>query len=247
MKVGTIQRIGVLVATLAAVGAAFLQATGVFGLTPAEFAQSGASTVRAAPYAFAIWGVIYAGLLVYAVYQLVPGWASDAVLRRFGWPSAISMSAIALWIVAAGADWRWPTVVLITLAAASLIATLVSPLEGVERRDVLIIVTPIALLAGWLTIAAGLNAVTVLTAEGFVRADAATWWALGGIGISVAVTLAVFMRGRVLAYPMPVIWGLFAVFVAERSDRPPAAWFALVAALLVTTVVWRTSTSGRNA
>ena len=91
-----------------------------------------------------------------------------------------------------------------------------------------------------------MNAVTVLTAAGFVRAAAATWWAVGAIGISVAITLAVFMRGRVLPYPVPVVWGLFAVFVAERSDRPPAAWFALVAALLVAAVVWRASSSGRN-
>lgn len=240
MTVTLLQRISVLVAALAAVGASGLQATGVLGLTPAEFAQAGASTVRAASYAFSIWGVIYAWLLVYAVYQLKPGWAAEPALHRFGWPSAIALFAIAVWLVAAGADWRWATVGLIAMATSSLIVTLVSPLGGLGRRDVLLVATPLALLAGWLTIATGLNAVTVFTAEGLVAAGTATWWALGGLAASVAVTLAVFLRGHVVAYPLPVIWGLVAVFVAERADRPAAAWFALLGALLITAVMWRT-------
>lgn len=156
------QRASVLIAALAAVGAAALQATGILGLTPAEFAASGAGTVRAASYAFAIWGVIYAGLLVYAVYQLVPGWASEAALKHFGWPSVVS----------------------------------------------------------------------------------ATGWALGGLAAAIAVTLGVLVRGHVVAYPVPVIWGLVAVFVAERGSRPEAAWFALAGAALVA-AVWLRQAWGR--
>ncbi len=244
MKVSPFQRASVLIAALVAVGAAALQATGILGLTPAEFAASGAGTVRAASYAFAIWGVIYAGLLVYAVYQLVPGWASEAALKRFGWPSAVAMLAVGLWIVAAGADWRWATVGLIALGAAALIAVLVSPVDRLGRRDRLLVVTPLALLGGWLTIATGLNAVTVLTAEGLVPPESATWWALGGLAAAIAVTLGVFVRGHVVAYPVPVIWGLIAVFVAERGDRPEAAWFALAGAVLIA-AVWLRQAWGR--
>jgi hypothetical protein len=232
-----IRRTSILIAALVAVGAAVLQSTGVLPLTPAEFANPGASTVRAASYAFAIWGLIYAWLLVYAVYQVVPGWASDAVQARFGWPSAVAMLAIGVWIVAAGANWRWTTVGLITLAAVSLIRPLAAPVDGIGRREGLLVVTPIALLAGWLTIATALNAITVLTAEGFVRAGAALWWAIGGVTAVVAVTLVVFIRSRVVAYPLPVVWGLIAVFVAERSDSPAVAWYALLAAALTTAVV----------
>lgn len=233
------QRICVLAAAVVAVGASVLQATGILGLTPAEFAASGAGTVEAASYAFAIWGVIYAWLLAYAVYQLVPGWADDATLHRFGWPSVVSMLAVGLWLVAAGADWRWATVGLIAIGAFALIVPLASPVDRSGRtspRDRWLVVTPLALLAGWLTIATGLNAIAVLTAEGFVTADTATLWALGGLAASVAVTLAVYLRGQVIAYPIPVIWGLVAVFVAERSHRPEAAWFALLCALVITAV-----------
>lgn len=241
MKSGWVRRACVLLAAIIAVGASFLQATGALGLTPAEFAYSGASTVRAASYAFGIWGLIYAGLLLYGVSQLVPAWVDNEVLRRFGWPSVISMLAIGAWLVAAGADWRWATVALIAIAAFALIVPLTSPRQAMRGRDVLLIVTPLALLAGWLTIATALNAVTVLTAEGFVRDEQATWWAIGTLTAALAVTLIVFLRSRASAYPLAVIWGLVAVFFAEQSHRPEVAWFAVAGAGLLAAIwVWRT-------
>ncbi|GAM96994.1 membrane protein [alpha proteobacterium U9-1i] len=242
MTVTLFQRLSVLAAACIAIGASFLQATGALELTPAEFANAGASTVRAASYAFAIWGLIYAGLLIYAVYQLVPGWANDKVLQRFGWPSALSMLAIGAWLAAAGADWRWMTVALIALAALALIIPLISPPLAMRRRDAMMVVTPLALLAGWLTIATALNAVTVLTSEGFVREDLATWWAIGALAASAAVAIFVLLRSDALAYPLPLIWGLIAVFAAERDHRPEAAWFAAACApLLAVLLLWRAS------
>jgi hypothetical protein len=236
-SISPLQRLCVLLAAACAVGASVLQATGLLGLTPAEFADTGARTVRAATYAFAIWGPIYAGLLVYAVYQFVPRWGADRVLRRFGWPSAVSMLAIGGWLVAAGANWRWMTVALIALAAIVLIVPLMTRADAVGRRDSLLVVTPLALLAGWLTIATGLNTITVLTAEGFVSAGAATVWALGGLLVSVAVAAIVSLRSDVLAYPVPIVWGLIAVFVAERADRAVVAWCALAAAIALASLV----------
>lgn len=248
MKVSMVQRICVLASALIAVGASYLQATGALGQTPAEFSNSGDDTLRAASYAFAIWGVIYAGLISYAVYQLVPGWASDTILRHFGWPSAISMLAIGVWLVAAGADWRWATVGLIVLAGVALIIPLASPLNTVERRDRLLVIAPLALLAGWLTIASALNALTVLTAEGFIGDESAAYWATGGLAAVVVIALLVFLRSGAFAYPLPVIWGLIAVFVAGRGDRPEAAWFALAGAILLTTILlWRMITRNRGA
>lgn len=242
MTVTMFQRLSVVVAACVAIGASFLQATGALGLTPAEFANEGASTVRASSYAFAIWGLIYAGLLIYAVYQLVPKWADEKLLARYGWPSVVSMLAIGVWLVAAGADWRWATVALIALAAIVLVIPLVSPHQAVKRRDILLIVTPLALLAGWLTIATALNAVTIFTAEGFVREDVATWWAIGALAMSAAVAVFVVLRSEALAYPLPLIWGLIAVFVAERDHRPEAAWFAVACAVLLAVLfVWKAS------
>lgn len=241
MKVSMFQRLCVLAAAIVAIGFSFLQATGALGLTPAEFANNGASTVRAASYAFAIWGLIYAGLLTYSVYQLVPGWADEAVLRRFGWPSVISMLAIGVWLAAAGQDWRWATVALIVLAAIVLIVPLTADAPAPNTRDRLLAVTPLALLAGWLTIASVINAVTILTAEGYIPDAQAMWWAIGAVIAAALVALYVTVRSRQIAYPIPIIWGLVAVFVAERGHRAEVAWIALAAAILLGIIaIWRT-------
>lgn len=243
MKISMFQRLCVLASAIFAVAFAYLQTTGALGLSPAEFANNGASTVRAASYAFSIWGVIYAGLLIYAVYQLVTGWAEEDTLRRYSWPSVVSMLAIGAWLAAAGADWRWTTVALIILAATVLIVPLTAAPKPATARDTLLVVTPLALLAGWLTIACALNTVTVLTSEGFVAEDHATWWALGGITAAVLVALYVTIKSRQLAYPIPIVWGLAAVFVAEQTHRPNVAWFAVGAAVLLAIVaVWRALT-----
>lgn len=243
MKISMLQRLCVLASAIFAVAFAYLQATGALGLSPAEFANNGASTVRAASYAFAIWGLIYAGLLIYSVYQLVPAWANGDTLRHYSWPSVVSMLAIGAWLVAAGADWRWMTVALIILAAIVLIVPLTAAPKPAKARDTLLVVTPLALLAGWLTIASALNTVTVLTSEGFVAEDQATWCALGSVTAAVLVALYVTIKSRQLAYPIPIVWGLAAVFVAEQTHRPPVAWFAVGAAMLLAIVaVWRALT-----
>jgi len=47
------------------------------------------------------------------------------------------------------------------------------------------------------------------------------------------VALAVTWRLRVLAYSLPIVWGLIGVFAAEQSRNGTLAFTALIAALVV--------------
>lgn len=49
----------------------------------------------------------------------------------------------------------------------------------------------------------------------------------------VVVTVGVTARLRLLAYPLPVAWGLVGAFMAERNDAPAVAWAALGGAVVV--------------
>jgi hypothetical protein len=150
------------------------QALGEFGQNPEALAAEGDSTLKAAGYAFAIWTLIHIGLAIYALYQALPKTENSAALSRFGWPSVIAMIGCGLWLIAAAQDLQWATVVIIVSSALALIIPLTRPAPKQVRVQFLLIETPLALLAGWLTIAASINTLTVMTAEGVID-DALVW------------------------------------------------------------------------
>ncbi len=211
----------------------------------AAFAADGNTTLRAAGYAFAIWGLIYLGLIVYGLWQLVRQTPETGVLRAVAWPSALAMTGCAAWLLAAAFDLKALSVLIIVASAAVLIAGLLR--ARVHRREVgpgtrFFIFWPLGLLAGWLTIAAALNLITVLTAWGVFPSGSAQNAALAGVGGLLLVGAAVVWRLRHLAYGLPIVWGLVAVWAAEHADKPQLGQAALAAAglmLLVSLVAGR--------
>ncbi|MAA80273.1 MAG: hypothetical protein CL916_13545 [Deltaproteobacteria bacterium] len=69
------------------------------GVTQKELSASYSIHITPAGYVFAIWGLIYLGLLAYIVIQAMPKWVSREELRRLDLPFAISCACNALWLV----------------------------------------------------------------------------------------------------------------------------------------------------
>ena len=84
------RRLVVLAAAVFAVVVPLVQNLAGLGLTQAEFAADGNQTLRVAGYAFSIWGLIYLGLLAYAVRQVLPQTGESVLINRMGWPSAVA-------------------------------------------------------------------------------------------------------------------------------------------------------------
>jgi hypothetical protein len=226
----------VALATLAGIGVPAVQMGMGLGLSQRAFAADGDSTLRAAPYAFSIWSVIYLGLVAYAVWQALPRTPESRVLKAFGWPSVGAIAGCGLWIVAASADMKWATVAIIFATAGYALWPLVQHTDtvhearGAERA---VVVWPLGMLAGWLTVASPINLLTVLTAEGVITpATAPAWGAAGALAV-IAIGLWVTWKTRLFAYAAPVAWGLVAVFVAERTPKPTLANLPLIGSLLV--------------
>lgn len=233
------RRLVVLAAAVFAVVVPVIQGLGGFGLSQAEFAADGNQTLQVAGYAFSIWGLIYLGLLVYAGRQALPQTGESVLINRMGWPSAVALFGIGLWIVMAALNLKAASVIVIF---ASLIALLIPMLAsggtirttGVRERDRWFLIWPLAALAGWLTIASPLNLITVATAfdalPGFLSP---TGWAIAAIAVVVLVGVEVTLYLRTLAYPLPIAWGLIGAFVAEQERNPVLGFTALGAAFLL--------------
>jgi len=225
------QRLLVLLGVGAALAAPAFQALTGWGLTASEFSRAGDETLRVEGYAFSIWGVIYTALAAYALRRLfwpdrAPGGAADAT-------AAIASLGCGLWILAAGANLRWLTVLIIVSALAAALAGLLRltrqdlRLGWLDRATAL---WPLALLAGWLTVASLVNLLTVLTAEGLIAPPMRTAAAIAGIGVAAAVAGLTLLATGAASYAAPVAWGLVGAFVAERNEQPAAAYAALACA-----------------
>lgn len=210
-----------------------------WGQSAAEFAADSDATLKVAGYAFAIWGVIYLGLLIYAVRQVLPATGESELLTRLGWPSALAFLGIGWWIVAAAFDWEVGTILLIFGSLLVLLVPLLMnaptiralPRTAIERWTV---VWPLALLAGWLGVAAPLNLLTVLTGNGDLPTVLSpTVWALIAVTAVTLKALVVTWVLRTPAFALPIAWGLLGAFVAELERNPTLAIGAILASGLV--------------
>lgn len=237
----TLRRFLIPAAVIFAIAVPALQMSLQLGLSAGEFAGDGNSTLRAAPYAFSIWSVIYAGLIAYAVWQALPRDAGDPLLAQIASPSIVAISGCGLWIIASSADWKWASVAIIVVSAATLTLALIRLVPArAALSERLFVWWPLSLLAGWLTIASAINVLTVLTATGLIGGTSAVIAGYIGVGAVVVIALMVLHAARLPVYGVPIAWGLVAVWVAEKTAKSDLALEALIAAVIVGGyAVWR--------
>jgi translocator protein len=209
-----------------------LGGAGTFGESVAAVANSYPTPILPAGAAFSIWSVIYLAVLALAVRQVLPGQLARPVHRATGW-----------WLVGAAvanAGWILLFANRLVLAAQAVIVALLVCLAVVlarlsrtpaERGDRLLLHGPVALYAGWVSVATVVGAAATGVAMGappLVGLGAAALLATAVIGA------AVVGRGRaVLPYAAAVMWALAGIALADRPTAVVTA--AVLAALVVAT------------
>jgi hypothetical protein len=187
-----------------------------------------------APYAFAIWGLIYAALIGYAVFALLPrqrltGW-HDAVAP---WLTAYSVLGAA-WIVA----FRHSHIT----ASLSLIVAMFLVggwMFGLAKRAVWedvahpLCSVPFALYFGWISVATIANTMAwMLANDAFSSPESQVGWTLIALISAVFVACVVSRRYSETTYPAVIAWALVAIWVAQQDILPIVANVALVGAVV---------------
>ncbi len=202
---------------------------------------AGRTPVVPAPYAFSIWGPIFALALAYGVWQALPAQRADRRLARIGGPLAAAFGLMILWMVVAQLTpngWH-----LLAIMLGLLVAALVAfgraarlPAEGRVWRWV---VRPLlGLLAGWVSAAAIVNLSGAALAEGFGWFGASPdIVAMGLLLLAAGVgTTALRRTGGDIWYAAALLWALAAIILANLAASPPNLAVALVAALAMAMV-----------
>ncbi|MGC8827818.1 MAG: tryptophan-rich sensory protein, partial [Anaerolineae bacterium] len=68
------------------------------GITTGEISDQFQVYFVPAGYVFSIWGLIYLGLVAFAIYQVLPAQRSNPRLRSMSWPFLVSCAANIAWL-----------------------------------------------------------------------------------------------------------------------------------------------------
>ncbi|MEJ5943985.1 tryptophan-rich sensory protein [Pseudokineococcus basanitobsidens] len=219
--------------------------SGAFGGTPVDEAAGGALSATAtlvapAGPAFSIWGVIYAGLVAYAVWQLVAARPDDARQRAAGWWLVASLLLNAAWITVVQAGSVGVSVVVIA-ALAAVLGVALARLQRTEPRgwpEALLVDGVTGLYLGWVLVAtvANVSAWLAQAGVGGLGLGEATW-AVVVLVVAAAIGVGVCRGTGRLAPALSLGWGLAWVAVGRSSGPDSSAVVAVVAAVLSVAVV----------
>lgn len=194
---------------------------------------------RAAPFAFSIWSVIFAGHIGYAVYQALPSQRTSPVHRRAGWHAALVGVLGAVWSFSATYDVPLLGLGAIVAMVASLCAMetrLGVANRRVEGRDYWLVRLPFALNLGWVSVATLLSAALNLRDAGW-----SGWplrpvqWSLVLLAVAGALALVMVWRRASVGFALAVGWGCVGLaYGSEPLVVSNAASLTAVVVLLAT-------------
>jgi hypothetical protein len=170
-----------------------------------------------ASYAFAIWGLIYLGLIGFGIYQLQPTQRQNPHLQQSGYLLVFASVAQCAWIYLFLAR-------LFPLSVIAMLGILLSLIgmyqrlgigeQRVSRHDRWLLQTPISIYLGWITVATVVNiaiALYSLNWNGWGVAPAV--WTVIMMLVSAAIATYVALQRHDTAYTLVIVWALAAIAI----------------------------------
>lgn len=174
-----------------------------------------------AGYVFSIWGLIYLGLIAYAIFQALPSQRENPRLRAIGWWVVLGGLANSIWIFL----WHYEQFPLTLAAMLALLATLLvtylrlgtgkTRVSAGERWAVRV---PFSIYLGWITVATVANVTSLLDYlqwDGFGVAPE-IWMGIMLLAVLVIAALMNFTR-RDAAYAAVILWALAGISVKHAA------------------------------
>jgi hypothetical protein len=194
-----------------------------------------------AGYVFAIWGLIYIGLIAFAIFQALPSQRENPRLRATGWWIALGGLANIAWIFL----WHYEKFALTLVAMLVLLGTLIITHLGlgagqntVSKAETWAARVPFSIYLGWITVATIANITELLyflNWNGFGIAPKVWMWII--LAAVIVIDALMNFSRRDIAYTAVILWALAGIAI-KFANVPAVAiptWitFALVALTLV--------------
>ena len=207
------------------------------GNTVADLANGPLAGVLVTPanYAFAIWGVIYVGLIAYAWYQSRRKQRGQLLIKRINACLIVACVAQIAWIYLFTLQLYWLSVVAMALILLPLIAAYSELEDGQHQADLRrrrMVHGPISIYLAWISVATVVNIASAIYASGFsnLGLSGAVWTAIMVTVANVIAMIAIIQR-RDVPFALVFIWADLAI--AQRHQDNPIIWIAALAMVLV--------------
>jgi hypothetical protein len=194
-----------------------------------------------ANYAFAIWGLIYLGLISLGIYQALAFNKTEPRLRQLGYELAIASACQMLWIIL----FQSRFFILSLLAMLGVLIPLIRLYLRLEinrlivnRKQGLLVNTPISIYFAWITIATIVNAASLLdwlNWQGWGIPD--QLWTVIIMVVGAVVAILVGLRRKDRAFVGVFIWAFLAIAVKQIS-LPLIAITAIILAIILSFLVF---------
>jgi hypothetical protein len=189
-----------------------------------------------AGYVFSIWGIIYIGLIAYAVYQAMPAQRDNQVLKRIVPWFLISSAANIAWIFL----WHYNVFALTIIVMAVLLVSLIAIYlalsigkRGLSNAERWAVHVPFSIYLGWITVATVANATALLWLykwNGFGISPEA--WTIIMLIVGAALGGLMSFTRRDVAYSLVIVWA-FAGIAVKWSGTTVIAVPATILAVAV--------------
>lgn len=241
MNKNLFRQIVVVIALLATIIVNFLaNALPLNGQNTGEISDRFSILFVPAGYVFSIWGLIYLGLAVYAVYQALPAQRENPRLQKTGWLFAASSAANILWIFL----WHYEVFLFTVFATLSILIFLVLIYLGLEtgktevsKTEKWLVRAPFSLYLGWASVATIANVSQVLFYLNWNQWGlSAAAWTVTLLIIATLLGLAMLYLRYDRIYNLVLVWAFIGIALKHASVSPVAftAWgAALLLGLLV--------------
>jgi len=211
------------------------------GLTTAEISDRFQVYFVPAGYVFSIWGIIYLGLMAFAIYQALPAQRANPRLRAISGWVVLGSLANSVWILL----WHYEQFPLTLLAMLVLLFSLIRTYLNlgigrvrVSGAESLLVHLPFQIYLGWITVATVANVTTLLDYlqwNGF-GISPEVWFSLILIAVLGIVGWVNYTR-RDVAFTLVILWALAGIAIKHSAVRavvvPTWLTFALVSASLL--------------
>jgi benzodiazapine receptor len=174
-----------------------------------------------AGYVFSIWGLIYIGLIAYAVFQAFPSQRENPRLRKTGYLAALGGLANIAWIFL----WHYEQFPLTLIAMCTLLVSLIAIYLRlgigktiVPTAETWTVQIPFSVYLGWITVATVANITDVLyflNWDGFGISPKV--WFLLVLAAVIVISGLISLTRRDIAYNLVILWALVGIAVKHSS------------------------------